>query len=843
MRKHQQEQIQKLVTTLYEATDEINRQFSRKNIPTVINLLRDCQDAAIHMGEFIENFEGEDTRTVELLTEYHTSLYNIAMEIETIHVSFIKQLKKELRMIENSIRNELKPNKIEVAFFPYKASMWDSLESVWMAANEDAQCDAYVVPIPYYDRKPGGSFGEFHYEGGDLPDYVPVTHYESYDISIRRPDVIYIHNPYDIYNTVTSVDPRFYSHELKKYTDTLVYIPYYSTSGGMSEGQKSCSAYYHADYIITQAEKYRGFFDSSFSKKLLPLGSPKFDRVVRICNNPPEPPAAWKAKMTGKKVYFYNTSINGLLSNTQVFLKKMQYVFSVFAAHDDVCLLWRPHPLLESTLDSMRPEFKQIYSKIKRFFIENDIGIYDDTPDVANTIALCDAYIGDSGTSVVSLFGIAGKPIFILDNNINTEPVEDDWRGEMIIRGFNMYTDDKWLITRGNKLYYSPDNNYKYQYLCDLSDHAYGDYYAYTLTFGNETYICPRNAQDIIILNENKISKRIRLKKYIERPGSFSGAVSCGKYIFLIPLFYPAIVRYNTANGEIKYFDANLDIIIGKGSGERLVGGFCVQNGYLFIASPVDNRVLAIEAESGKEQVLTTGGNNAGGCMTLDSDGSNLWLMPFSGTIVTCWNPESGEVREYSDFPENLKCRHINFGFECMERPFSHPAFCGDYVYLAPYWSNMYIKLNRVTGESIEWQPPFDTPNSIKNGYYSSWCKSWFLYPKGEAKKFYNLFSLYDRKLYNIDLENSKYEEINIDFNINELKANEPGFKKNSEWLQYCSEESVFNTLSDFLEENITGNAFNKENQIAAYGEIAANNDGTCGKKVHEFIKEHLNGN
>lgn len=841
MRKDQQEQILELVKTLFEATDEINRQFSRKNIPTVINLLSDCQDAALYLGELIEKTEGEDTKTVALLTEYHKNLYNIAVEIETIDQSFSQQLKNELSVIEDSIRDELKPNKIEVVFFPYKASMWDSLESVWMAANEDPQCDAYVVPISYYDRNPDGSFGEYHYEGEDFPDYVPITHYKSYDISVRKPDVAYIHNPYDGYNAITSIDPWFYSHEIKKYTDKLVYIPYYSTSGGMSEGQKTCPAYYHADYIVTQAEKYRGFFDSAFSNKLLPLGSPKFDRVIRICNNPPEPPAAWKAKMAGKKVYFYNTSIGGVLGNTGLFLKKMQYVFSVFAAHKDVCLVWRPHPLFESTFDSMRPQYKQVYLKLKRFFIENNIGIYDDTPDIANTIALCDAYIGDAGTSVVSLFGMAGKPIFILNNNISAEPSDDDWRGEMITRGFNMYSDDRWLITRGNKLYHSPENNYKYQYLCDLSDYAYGDYCSYAITFGDETYICPKNAQDIVVLYDNKISKRVRLKKLIERPGAFAGALSCGKYIFLIPLYYPAIVRYNTENGEIRYFDSNLDVFISKRNGEHLIGGYCVQNGYLFIASPVDNRVLAIEAESGKEQVLTTGAKNHCGCLTLNSDGTNLWVMPLSGTTVTYWNPENGEVREYSDFPENLKCRHINFGFECMERPFSRPAFCGDYVYLAPYWSNMYIRLNRVTGESIEWQPPFETSDDKKNGYYISWCESWF-YPADDDKKFYNLFSLYDRRLYNVDLENSRYEEIKIEFNIDELKANEPGYKENSEWLQYCCEEGVFNTLSDFVKGKIMGNTFNKEKQIAAYTEIAANNDGTCGEKVHKFIKEQLNG-
>ena len=40
----------------------------------------------------------------------------------------------------------------KIFFLPYKASMWDSLESVWKAAVEDKEhCEAYVVPIPYYD--------------------------------------------------------------------------------------------------------------------------------------------------------------------------------------------------------------------------------------------------------------------------------------------------------------------------------------------------------------------------------------------------------------------------------------------------------------------------------------------------------------------------------------------------------------------------------------------------------------------------------------------------------------------------------------------------------------------
>ena len=85
--------------------------------------------------------------------------------------------------------------------------------------------------------------------------------------------------------------------------------------------------------------------------------------------------------MSGKRVYFYNTSLNGMLADTDSFLKKMKYVFECFEGREDVCLLWRPHPLMESTLDSMRAQYKPFYEWLKGYFIENGLGIYDDTPD------------------------------------------------------------------------------------------------------------------------------------------------------------------------------------------------------------------------------------------------------------------------------------------------------------------------------------------------------------------------------------------------------------------------------------------------------------------------------
>ncbi|MBQ7479974.1 MAG: hypothetical protein IJT01_13940, partial [Selenomonadaceae bacterium] len=59
--------------------------------------------------------------------------------------------------------------KKDIVFLPYKASMWDSLESVWKAAEEDKEhCNAYVVPIPYADLTPDRGVAEWHCERADF---------------------------------------------------------------------------------------------------------------------------------------------------------------------------------------------------------------------------------------------------------------------------------------------------------------------------------------------------------------------------------------------------------------------------------------------------------------------------------------------------------------------------------------------------------------------------------------------------------------------------------------------------------------------------------------------------
>jgi len=731
--------------------------------------------------------------------------------------------------------------KLEIAFLPYKTSMWDSLESIWMTAEADPDCLAYVVPIPYYERNADGSLGKYFYEGDNMPEYVPVTHYESYNLQERRPDIIYIHNPYDDGNFVTSVDARYYSAELKKFTKLLVYVPYYCTSGGWNEGQSLCRAYLNADYIVIQTEKYKKFFDPIIpSEKLLPLGSPKIDKVISLCKNPPEPPEEWNEKLAGKKVYFYNTSIKGMLDDTKRFLFKMEYVFRCFQGRDDACLLWRPHPLLDTTFDTVRKEYKPYYDELKRYFIQNNAGIYDESPDIENAIALCDAYIGDEGTSVTSLFGVAGKPLFILNNYLNTLPEEEDWRGE-IIRGFSADGQDEWVITKGNKLYYSPDQNYHYEFYCDLSEYASGDYYLRVIEIEGLIYVCPRNAQDILILSNHKIIKKVVLERCIEQPGAFCNVWRIGKYLFLIPNRYPAIVRYDVENDCVDYIKGYNDFFTKSVGGIWRVGGNCTWKNFLLLASPVSNKVLAIESESMKAQALTTGAVNKCGSISMTSYKDGICILPYTGTTITCWNPLTGTVKEYSHMPEDFQCKNRPIGFLCMERPFDLPAVYQDQIVIPPMWGNMFVSIDLVTGTIEEWEPPFETSGEERNGYFLSGSVGTFLKRTDTlGVGTYRFFYEPERRIFDINLITKEFREIDIVFHKEELLQHESGFHLYSDWLRYGCEEKSLYSLNDFLDGANIGQSLDRDKQIQAFGEIIVNNDGTCGEKIYQFVRSKV---
>lgn len=230
-------------------------------IPTVMELLEACQNAAISVGNLIEQTEGAESATVKLLENYCEYLYQVHQELaaESPRVPDQALICQHLEELYGSIRDRMMGGicrQKEIVFLPYKASLWGPMEPVWKKAVQNPDYHVSVIPIPYCYKGLDGSATNFQYEGDQLPDYVPVTDFREYDIQNRQPDMILIHNPYDCYNLTTSVQPLFYASNLKQYTDQLIYLPCFPLEEISREDSKSWYSmqYYVAMPGVVQAD-------------------------------------------------------------------------------------------------------------------------------------------------------------------------------------------------------------------------------------------------------------------------------------------------------------------------------------------------------------------------------------------------------------------------------------------------------------------------------------------------------------------------------------------------------------------------------------------------------------
>lgn len=508
---------------------------------------------------------------------------------------FLDEAERISKIIEEIIRNI--PLHSQILFLPYKASMWDSMESVYLAAVQDPSCEALVMPITYFERTEDLSFGEAINERDKFPSSILLVE-ESFPFEEERPDVIYIHNPYDDWNYVSSVHPRYYSENLKKFTENLVYIPYFGTMGLCTWGDDILSAYGHMDYMVVQNEEHKRSLPELAQKKAIILGCPKFDRVIASKKKPHVMPNAWKGIASGRELLYFNSAIGEMLEDTESFLQKMEYIFVLMKEHPRYCLLWRPHPLLESTFLTMRNKDLPRYIALKNKFIAEKIGIYDDTAEIDRAVSLSFAYIGSATSSVVSLFAVAEKPILILDDSLHDLKALEEDRGCTFLRkilfesGVLQHFNDSWKDQKRNEgqkdsvcesqgfIRYSPQDGdaavvYEGRFL--LLPHKEGDAivvdklklidlglseeeikvlpadeYGEAYFHGGTWILCPRAGNNFMILEEGKGRRKICLSRVSTKPNAFSGSYRVGDCIFCGAENYTCSIRFSLKNYEIK---------------------------------------------------------------------------------------------------------------------------------------------------------------------------------------------------------------------------------------------------------------------------------------------------
>lgn len=535
MKRYKKRDMLQSISMLKKANDAVVKTLHKAQRPDLEEALAQCQETAILLGTYLETQGEEGISLVHMLEDYCENIYQMSQSLqdESACRKISKKIQKQLVQVENGIKFQLPPDRREVVFLPYKASMWDSLESVYLAAKEDENCDAYCIPIPYYDRRPDGSLGMMHYEGNEYPKNIEITDYRTYDLEERHPDAIYIHNPYDGWNHVTCVPEQYFASTLRNYTDELIYIPYFVLDEIEPDDQARIEGMKHfcftpgviyAHKVIVQSEKMRQIYINEYIKaakenglsgehtnrkyleqKILGLGSPKFDKVLNTKKENLDIPEEWlkiieKPDGSWKKIVFYNTSISALLKYDERMLEKMQEVFRVFKENkDEIALLWRPHPLIKTTIESMRPQLWKKYNRIVERYKSEEWGIYDDSTDMDRAVILSDAYYGD-GSSVVQLYKKTNKSIMIQ----NVHSVKDE-KKQMLLCSYRGSFKDEFLILVSqvtNAVLFISKDKERLERIYSLQNERFLEVLSVSfLTIKEKLIIVPYNARDFHVFD------------------------------------------------------------------------------------------------------------------------------------------------------------------------------------------------------------------------------------------------------------------------------------------------------------------------------------------------------
>lgn len=829
MRKYKKQELCNCIKTLKEAHRKINSAaISLRN-----EILPQCQEMAIQVGTEIDNVAGEGTQAVSYLEEYCEEVYQAV--ISTAKGDWIqhqRNIERLLWQIEDSIKADIPNSPAEIVFLPYKASMWDALDSVYRAAVKAENCNVTVMPIPYYNISAKGEVLAVEYEGNQFPADIQITDFRKVDLAKLHPDVIFIHNPYDEWNRVTQVPREYFSSTLINQTEHLVYIPYFVTKGDtIKDDYCYMPAVRNAWRTFVQSDAVRDCYikNGADPKKIVAMGSPKFDMVIQMQENPPAIPDAWKSALERRKVFLLNTHLNSIINEAEKTMDKLHQIFELFGERDDVALLWRPHPLSIQTAKSMNSQILGQYMQLIEEFKKLPNCVYDDTADLHRAIALSDAYIGHS-SSLLTMYGITGKPIYIMNIKQDTN--------------IQIPEKDKCLtfacgVLQENTIW-APDEKYNGLYKIDLFQnraelvaHFEGEgilaeaLYHRVIFYKEKLYLIPWKAKYIAVyhIKTGEMKYLIPDGKTLDGMYKFGEAIQYKQYLFLFPAYASEIVRIDMESDKMDYFTPELLKKLEKVTDvyATFLSGVGHEN-LAWIASRRDNCLLEFDMDQCNCDVFYMQKSKAE-LVDIASDGNKVYVLNIFGEVLL-WDRARNEEQ-------------LIWKYE------------GDIVG-APFYRIVLV-------ENSLWLLPGRECKVIKLDISKDYKEKEILFPEGYCAenigmtKFYD-YTQQDNKIVVFPGNMDILTEINCDLDTIEVKkifvsSMERNYKKMAYLMhetgeiekigQYLYNESIC-PVECFINIVLEKRETYKTERKAAFKSMQINADGSCGEKLWQYIYDEL---
>ena len=406
----------------------------------IITYLSELQNNIVSFGTLTESIKGEDCNTVKLLEQYLEVIYKVAKYVqkfdgsinyeesaESKYAECDEEVKDTFASISEAIDSEI-VNRRSVLFLPVKAKHFSSMRMAYEMETATPDTDVYVMPLPYYYKEYDGSFkDEMHIDTEEfIKANIPVTDYSRFDLSLLCPEKIYINSAYDEYNMAVSVDTRFYARIVKKYTEKLIYIPYFKL---MEFDRANYPCWYNmqyyctvpgvvmADKVYVQSENTRKAYIDKLNEW---TGDEKYtdiwEQKIDVYNESCEEDSEDELRDAGsKKTIVWFVSAGSLAEFGDKYIEKAYRNLDVFAlSKDKLKVLLNSEPFLDEMIKNYSDE---LYKKWTGFIDEfNRSGIGEVVSQVEDqsveALLKANAYYGDP-SYICKDFILMKKPVML----------------------------------------------------------------------------------------------------------------------------------------------------------------------------------------------------------------------------------------------------------------------------------------------------------------------------------------------------------------------------------------------------------------------------------------------
>lgn len=341
-----------------------------------------------------------------------------------------------LRMPKENTETNLSKQRV-VVFLPFMAKHWDSMEGAWKKAMEQENTVVMVVPLPYFHKGYTGCQLDYCYEKDKFPEYVDALDFNNINLEKLSPDTIIVQDCCDEYGYTLSVHPDFYTSKLARFTNDLVYIPFFLIDD--FDSSEECSwinmrhyctmpGMVYANRVILASEQLKKVYIERlclwagedtrklWDEKILLFGHTLLDIKNEVKVN------KFENEGCDKKIILYTNNGSCLIENGNNAISKIKSVLEIFESHNDkIIVAWWPDELIETVSCQIVPDLWEEYQKLVEEFIKNDKGIF--VPDILNkysqqdVVNWADAFYGDSG-QLAHLFMREKKPVMIQNYDI-----------------------------------------------------------------------------------------------------------------------------------------------------------------------------------------------------------------------------------------------------------------------------------------------------------------------------------------------------------------------------------------------------------------------------------------